>query len=229
MLPRVILHNAISLDGRFDWFMPNMGLFYELAPRWNEDATLVGSETILHPPEEVPPDDDSVSEPPASDPNDTRPLLVVPDSRGRVRNWQFLQKQPYWRRMVSLCTRATPKPHLDYLKQRHVDVIMAGDDRVDLRAALERLNADYGVKVVRVDSGGTLNGALLRAGLVDEVSVLVHPALVGGTSPRSLFRAPDLTSPDGVIPLKLTHVEQLASDFVWLRYEVVTRGTSPPA
>ena len=32
---------------------------------------------------------------------------------------------------------------------------------------------------MRVDSGGALNGALLRAGLVDELSLLVHPVLVG--------------------------------------------------
>jgi riboflavin biosynthesis pyrimidine reductase len=49
---------------------------------------------------------------------------------------------------------------------------------------------------------------------------LISPALVGGTSPRSIFRAPNLTSPEAVIPLKLIHVEQLDGDTVWLRYEV---------
>jgi len=68
---------------------------------------------------------------------------------------------------------------------------------------------------------GRLNGVLFRAGLVDEVSVLVNPCLVGGTSPRSIFVAPDLTSPEGVIPLKLLHVETLQDNVVWLRYEVV--------
>ncbi|HJX61267.1 MAG TPA: dihydrofolate reductase family protein, partial [Dehalococcoidia bacterium] len=105
--------------------------------------------------------------------------------------------------------------------QRNIDCILTGDDHVDLRAALEELNARYGVKVVRVDSGGTLNGALLRAGLVDEVSLLIHPSLVGGTTPRSIFLAPDLASANGVAQLRLAHVEQLEGDLVWLRYEVV--------
>jgi 2,5-diamino-6-(ribosylamino)-4(3H)-pyrimidinone 5'-phosphate reductase len=74
---------------------------------------------------------------------------------------------------------------------------------------------------VRVDSGGTLNGILLRSDLVDEVSVLIHPGLVGGTTPRSIFRAPDLISSEGVIQLRLIHVEQLKGDVIWLRYEVV--------
>jgi 2,5-diamino-6-(ribosylamino)-4(3H)-pyrimidinone 5'-phosphate reductase len=122
---------------------------------------------------------------------------------------------------VALCSRSTPSAHFEYLEQRHIDRIVAGDDHVDLRAALEELNVRYDVQVVRVDSGGTLNGVLLRAGLVDEVSVLIHPSLVGGTTPRSIFRAPDLASADGVIQLRLAHVEQLEGELVWLRYEVV--------
>jgi len=95
------------------------------------------------------------------------------------------------------------------------------DERVDLRAALEELNVRYGVESVLLDSGGTLNGVLLRAGLVDEVSLLVAPCLVGGTTSRSFFRAPDLSSAEGVIPLKLAHVEQMGDGVVWLRYDVV--------
>jgi 2,5-diamino-6-(ribosylamino)-4(3H)-pyrimidinone 5'-phosphate reductase len=78
--------------------------------------------------------------------------------------------------------------------------------------------------VVRVDSGGILNGALLRAGLVDELSLLINPGLVGGTTPRSAFVAPDLTSAGGVINLRLTHMEKVRGDVVWLRYEVVKKG-----
>ena len=56
---------------------------------------------------------------------------------------------------------------------------------------------------------------------MDEISLLVDPSLVGGTSPRSIFRAPDLASSDGVIDLRLTHLEQLRDGVVWLRYDVV--------
>ena len=220
MLPRVVLHNAASVDGRIDWFTPDIGRFYELASRWQEDAILAGSDTILA--AEGADEDEDPSEPPRNESDDdSRPLLVVPDSRGRVRNWQFLRQQPYWRDVVALCSRSTPSAHFEYLEQRHIDRIVAGDDHVDLRAALEELNVRYDVQVVRVDSGGTLNGVLLRAGLVDEVSVLIHPSLVGGTTPRSIFRAPDLASADGVIQLRLAHVEQLEGELVWLRYEVV--------
>jgi 2,5-diamino-6-(ribosylamino)-4(3H)-pyrimidinone 5'-phosphate reductase len=220
-LPRVILHNAVSLDGRIDWLTIDIGLYYRLAGIWQEDATLAGADTICKPDETIPHEDETAFAPIPGEPGDTRPLLVVPDSRGRVRNWHVLRQFPYWRGFVALCSQTTPQEYLAYLRQRHVDYVIAGDDHVDLKAALQMLRARYGIKVVRVDSGGILNGVLLRRGLVDEVSVLMTPNLVGGETPRSLFRAPDLTEAAGVVNLRLMHLEKLQDDVVWLRYEVV--------
>ncbi|UCH43889.1 MAG: RibD family protein [Dehalococcoidales bacterium] len=221
MLPRVILHNAVSADGRIDWFNPDIGQFYEIASHWQEDATLAGSDTILVAGEEAAGDNEGDHEPAEKKADDSRPLLVIPDSRGRVRNWGYWKKQPYWRNAVALCSQSTPQGHLDYLEKENIDYIVAGDDHVDLMAALEELNRRYGVRLIRVDSGGTLNGVLLRAGLVDEVSLLICPGLVGGTTPRSFFRAADLTSAEGVIGLRLLHSERLKNDVIWLRYAVV--------
>ena len=93
---------------------------------------------------------------------------------------------------------------------------------VDLKAALDELYERYDIRRVRVDSGGILNGVLLRQELVDEVSMLVYPELVGGASPRSLFVAPDLTDAGGVIKLRLLEASSLRDGFVWLRYEIVS-------
>ncbi|MEO0648282.1 MAG: dihydrofolate reductase family protein [Cyanobacteria bacterium J06650_10] len=60
-----------------------------------------------------------------------------------------------------------------------------------------------GIKKVQVDSGGTLNGVLLRQELVDEINLLIHPYLVGRTTTRSIFRGPDLIDSASVIQLKL--------------------------
>jgi 2,5-diamino-6-(ribosylamino)-4(3H)-pyrimidinone 5'-phosphate reductase len=221
VLPRVIIHNVVSADGRVGGFTPDLGQYYELAATWNEDATLAGSVTISVPAEEMPTDDAVTSDPPAVGWHDTRPLLVVPDSRGRVRHWEALRRWPYWRGFVALCSRCTPGEYLEFLHGVDVDCILAGDDHVDLRRALVELRRRYDVKVIRVDSGGTLNGVLLRAGLVDEVSLLVFPALVGGSTERSVFRAPDPASPDDAIKLRLLHSKRLRHGSVWLRYEVL--------
>lgn len=215
MLPHVIVYNGVSLDGRMDYGFGDEGLYYGLSARWQVDAMLSGSNTMLVAPMQEPAGE---ATPGAS--NEARQLLAVVDSRGRIHNWPAIRRQPWWRDALALVSHATPRGYLDELEAAGVEYIVAGDDRVDYRRALEELNARHGVKVVRVDSGGLLNGALLRAGLVNEVAVLISPDLVGGTTPRSMFVAPDLTSQDGVIRLRLLDVERVGAGFVWLRYEV---------
>ena len=223
MLPRVIIYNAVSLDGRIDRFDANLGLYYSLASRWREDATLVGAGTLqgAYSEEQIAASDKEFIEPLNPKRKDKRPLLIVPDSRGRIRCWNLLRKEPYWRNAVALCSGATPKSYLEYLRKRHVEYIVKGKDHVNLKAALEELNTRYKIKVVRVDSGGTLNGALLRAGLVSEVSMLVHPQLVGGISTNSIFRELDSKSSEELINLRLVHVEKI-KNLVWLRYKVIS-------
>jgi len=58
------------------------------------------------------------------------------------------------------------------------DVITAGDDRVDLSRALDELGR-RGARHVVCEGGPTLNGAMMRAGLVDEICLTVSPVLVG--------------------------------------------------
>jgi 2,5-diamino-6-(ribosylamino)-4(3H)-pyrimidinone 5'-phosphate reductase len=220
MMPKVIIHNAVSADGRNTGFIPNLQQYYELTMTWKVDATLAGSETILQGPEmfgeEIPEEDDSVFEKPSSDQDGS--ILVIPDSQGKVRMWHYLKKQDFWDRFVALVSESTPREYLEYLEKRHIDYIQVGKDKVDIRTALLELNERYGVEVVRADSGGTLNGILFRAGLVSELSILVSPILVGGADPSTIFK--DLGIEDELIELRLTHHEKLDGGTVWLRYAV---------
>jgi 2,5-diamino-6-(ribosylamino)-4(3H)-pyrimidinone 5'-phosphate reductase len=213
MLPYVVIHNAVSVDGRMDHLDVDLGLYYSLLPTWNEDLTLCGSETMLQAGWEGW-EHDGTTDP-------SKPLLAVVDGRGRFKSWKKAAPSPYWRAGVALCSRATPKKHISYLKNEGVEIIVEGDEKVNLGAALERLADAHDVKVVRVDSGGTLNGELLRAGLVSEVSVLVQPQLVGGTTPASMFRAADLSEGGSPSSLELMSSRKLKGGTVWLRYKVL--------
>jgi 2,5-diamino-6-(ribosylamino)-4(3H)-pyrimidinone 5'-phosphate reductase len=86
---------------------------------------------------------------------------------------------------------------------------------------LQELFSRYEAKVVRVDSGGILNGILLRQGLVDEISVLIYPRLVGGAKESTIFQALDPACQEGPIPLRLRHFETLKGDVVWLHYAII--------
>ncbi|SFP47879.1 Pyrimidine reductase, riboflavin biosynthesis [Geodermatophilus dictyosporus] len=60
-----------------------------------------------------------------------------------------------------------------------VEVLVCGDDDVDLPLALDRL-ADRGLAQLVCEGGPALLTAALAAGVVDELDLTVSPALVGG-------------------------------------------------
>jgi 2,5-diamino-6-(ribosylamino)-4(3H)-pyrimidinone 5'-phosphate reductase len=222
MLPWVVIHNEVSLDGRVTGLDVHMGLYYELAQRFVEDATLAGADTILAAPDEVEEETEEDLAAFEKEPDEDRlPYLVIADSRGRVRSWHMLRRWPFWGRFIALVSDTTPVPYLEYLDDRNIDLVRAGADHVDLRLALEELYDRYDIKVVRTDSCGTLNGILFKEGLVDEVSVLLNASLVGDPGTTPFLRAPPGWSREDAVKLKLTFVEEMDDSTVWLRYEVV--------
>ena len=214
MLPKVVLHVESSLDGRIDFLRPDVARYYRLAGSIGEDAVLTGADTLLQA-EGLPAQDDP---PPAAVESGAGPLLVVTDSRCRFGRWNWLRAQPYWRDVAVLVAGASPPQGVARLARDGVTTLTVGRQHVDLRAALELLAERYGVRVVRVDSGGSLSGALAGERLIDEVSVLLEPLLVGGDAPRPFLRAPDPASADDVLELRLETVERFTDGVVWLRY-----------
>lgn len=101
----------------------------------------------------------------------------------------------------------------------HADVVVAGDDEVDLRAAVASLN-QRGLVRVHAEGGPSLLGDLAAADLLDELCLTVSPVLVGGSYddgpaiPRILAGAP---LPDAPRPLSLVHVLEDAGT-LFLRY-----------
>jgi riboflavin biosynthesis pyrimidine reductase len=63
------------------------------------------------------------------------------------------------------------------------EILLAGRDDVDLRAAVGALGS-RGARVVLCEGGPSLNGHLISAGVIDEMCLSVAPLLAGGSSPR---------------------------------------------
>ena len=224
MLPHVILYNAVSLDGRITGFNADVELYYELASNWDIDAVLMGSNTVLTgfqaEPGEIREEDLELMVNREKDPDDSRPFLVIPDSKGQIGIWNELFKMPYLRDIIVLCSKSTPEEYLNFLKERNIEYIVTGEKQVDLRAALEKLNSIYGIKSIRVDSGGILNGALITEELADEIHLLIHPELVGSANKTSIFDSNDLDSLNS-IKLKLVHINKLKDDIIWIKYTII--------
>jgi 2,5-diamino-6-(ribosylamino)-4(3H)-pyrimidinone 5'-phosphate reductase len=220
MLPRIILHTAVSLDGRITGFPADLELYYTLAAQYNPDAVLFGSATILAAPSlDAPAEHREMFAPPPGAP-DPRPLMIVADSRGRIRCWEKLKAWPYVRDFVALCSSSTPREYLEYLASCGIHQIIAGDRQVDMRHALEQVSGQFGVRTVRADSGGTFNSVLLSTGLVDTVSVLVHPCIAGGNPEPTLFDPLRAGIGTANVPLTLTSCQVQKNGIVWLQYAV---------
>jgi 2,5-diamino-6-(ribosylamino)-4(3H)-pyrimidinone 5'-phosphate reductase len=89
----------------------------------------------------------------------------------------FFRKSCYCKDVIVIVTNKTPEYYINYLKERNYNTIVAGDENVDFRSALDKLGMYYNVKSVMTDSGGGLSSTLLREGLADEVTLLISPVL----------------------------------------------------
>lgn len=84
-------------------------------------------------------------------------------------------------RPIVLTCEAAPHDAV-HAAERVADVVVAGSTDVDLPSAL-RLLARDGCNLIGCEGGPTINGALLRAALVDELCISVAP-VVAGPGPR---------------------------------------------
>jgi 2,5-diamino-6-(ribosylamino)-4(3H)-pyrimidinone 5'-phosphate reductase len=201
--PYVVAHVAVSIDGATVGFDPDVARFYELARTWDEDVTLTGADTILA-------QERALRDAPRPGPAVNAPLLAVVDSRARVREWQALRDVGHWSAVLALRCRDSRASPADAAEQ-----LVVGVERVDLGQALDALGTRPGVRTVRVDSGGGLVGPLLDRGLVDEVSLLVHPVLVGDAS------APRWYGNGTRAPTEAHLAEARTLDrLLWLRYRL---------
>ncbi len=91
-----------------------------------------------------------------------------------------------------------------------VSVLPDGNGQVDLPAMMCDL-AQRGCNEVLLEAGSTLNGALLRAGSVDELLLYVAPQLLGDGA-RGMAQLGELTGLDQRIDLKWQDVRQVGSD-----------------
>jgi 2,5-diamino-6-(ribosylamino)-4(3H)-pyrimidinone 5'-phosphate reductase len=114
----------------------------------------------------------------------------------------------------------SPRELPDYSSCGRVRRLPASEDQsghVDLGEALEILKAEYGVDVLLVEGGPTLNHALISRGLADELFLTLAPKLLGSgiSESRTILDGgplpPETSSPD----LLSVH---LAGNELFLRY-----------
>ncbi len=172
------------------------------AQRWRarSSAILTGIGTVLS-------DDPSLSV--RLEGNWRQPMRVVVDAQLRIPATAKLFQAPGRVHIVTLETGGG----------RHKAVTAAGatvmvlptvEGRVDLVALMERF-AEMECNEILVEAGAALNGALLKAGLLDELLIYMAPQLLGDTA-RGMFSLPPLANMAQRLQLQLSDVRMVGED-----------------
>ena len=127
--------------------------------------------------------------------------------------------------IVADLSKKVSDTHLAGLRNEGVSYIFAGETELDLGLVLETLNRELGVKRLLLEGGGGANGAFLRAGLIDEISLVLCPAVDGGKGAPSVFDSSEvLTGPTAPVDaMTLESSKVLDGGAVWLRYRLHNR------
>ncbi len=123
------------------------------------------------------------------------------------------------RPLLVITSEDCPKEYLDAMAAKGISWITSGSGRIDLKAAMEVLGSEFGVKRVAIVGGGHINGAFLQAGLIDEVSVMIGPGIDGRKGMTAVYDG--IEDRDfGPVLLDLRSIERVGTGTVWLRYAV---------
>jgi 5-amino-6-(5-phosphoribosylamino)uracil reductase len=231
MRPKIICHMVSSVDGRLlvgRWTPPakdiEAGLIHfhydAVASRLGGEGWIVGRTTMV----EIAKGKARTPAPFEGDLRRThiadrkgRDLAVAIDPHGKV---HYGEDNAGGDHVVAVLGEGVPDAYLAELREDGVSYVFAGSDGRDLSGAMEILGESFSVRTLLLEGGGTINGAFLKAGLIDELSLLVSPAIDGLAGVPSIFdyQGELDEKPAAGRSLRHFHTETLEGGTVWLRY-----------
>lgn len=229
MKPHIICHMMTSLDGRLhpsrwtkspdgtcaDWSV----LYAEVQDALDADAWIVGRVTMAEMTKAGPhaPTTAVEAERPHHFPVlDAKCYAVALDRSGKL---HFNDSQVEGAHVVVVLGSDVNDRHLAELAGDGISYIVAPDPEMSLLPILEVLRRDLGIERLLLEGGASINGAFFAAGVVDEFSLLVAPALDGRSNSQSIVEFGEVGLSDKV-QLKLKSSEILAHGAMHLRYAV---------
>lgn len=219
---KIILNVAMTLDGKID-NIARQGASISSANDWErvdrlraaQDAIIVGGRTLLDDDPRLTVKSAALRAERIAQGQSSEPVKVGIISNATLSvNSRFMTAGEAPK--IILTSEKTSATQLAILREAGAQVLVLGEKRVNLVAAMETLS-EHGIGKIMVEGGGSLNAAFLAEGLVDEVLVYIAPLIFGGAS------APTLADGEGFlsgIELALESVEKLEDGGVLLEYRV---------
>jgi len=226
--PRIICHMTSSIDGGLhpsrytdspDGSAKDWTAAYEaLHETFDADGWIVGRVTMAemakgtpHPPE----DPGNVARPFLFQDRAASSFAIAPDRSGKL---HFARPDIGGDHVVVLLGSAVGDAHLAELAGDGISYIVADTAEIDLPAAMRVIRRELGIETLLLEGGAGINGAFLAAGLVDELSIVLAPALDGGDGAQRIVAAGDGLK--GAVQLSLLGCETLTGGALHLRYAV---------
>lgn len=231
MRPYVICHMCTTVDGKIigsRWgklpgYKHESDLFETTAASFGIGAWLVGTVTMDEfdgPKAKLPRARHSVGHDDFIADKNARRLAVGADAKGVLR---FRNNEVGGDHVVLLVTRRVSNDYLAHLRKAGVSYLFCGRAEIDLRIAVQKLGRAFKLPKLMLQGGGTFNGAMLRAGLIDEISHLTVPVADGGAGISSFFDIPGKAPATSAATLRLLSHKQLPGGVIWARYRVIAR------
>ena len=223
MKPHVICHMMSSLDGRTilsRWGQsPNTKEYETTAATFHAEAWMCGRVTMEKDfTKGLAPDLQAVTGP--IDRTDfvadytADSFAIAVDAHGKL-GWKSSHIDDD--HLISILTEQVSDEYLAYLRKKGISYLFGGKKELDFALVLDKLGRLFPIKTILLEGGGHLNGSLLKAGLVDELSLLHFPVIDGAATSATIFEQGE--NPGPAAQLKLISVEQRAHDVIWLRYK----------
>lgn len=109
--------------------------------------------------------------------------------------------------------------YLTLLEEKGISYIVLKDPTA-LDEALDVLYDKFAVRKISLQGGGIINGAMLAAGLIDELSLVIYPGIDGLSTAPSIFEYLGTADERPASGQSLELISSRTSDngIVWLRY-----------
>jgi 2,5-diamino-6-(ribosylamino)-4(3H)-pyrimidinone 5'-phosphate reductase len=150
-------------------------------------------------------------------------FAVVVDPSGKCR-WD--SNMVSTEHVIEVLTEKVSARYLAHLQAKNVSYIFGGKKELDLDLVVRKLYTLFGIRRLRIDGGGHVNGSFLKAGLIDEFSLVLAPIADGTIGAPTTFEAEKGYGKRKATRFQLKSVKRIFDDFLWIRYEVVKGRTA---
>jgi riboflavin biosynthesis pyrimidine reductase len=151
-----------------------------------------------------------------------RRFAIGTDAKGVLR---FQKADVEGDHVVLLVSSRVSDDYLAHLQEGGVSYLFCGAREVDVKVALDKIRRVLGIRRLMLEGGGTFNGAVLHAGLVDEISQVIVPVVDGGRGVTTIFDIPGEPPRKAAAALRLRSHRRLPGGVSWFRYRVVRRAS----